>query len=46
MKFKNIFINKTSISIAVENENVEAIKLLLACPKLDINRPNIFFIVL
>lgn len=43
MKFLNILINKTPICIAIENENIEIVKLLLECNNLNINLPNINF---
>ena len=36
MKFK-IQCYKTALYMAVENENIEIVKLLLSCDKLDIN---------
>ena len=35
------YINKTALFLAVENENVEIIKILLAFDKLDINTLNV-----
>lgn len=40
MKF-NIKIHKTALCIAIEKENIEIIKLLLANDKLNINQLNI-----
>lgn len=41
MKFSIILINKTPISIAIENENIEIVKLLLECNNFNINLPNV-----
>ena len=40
--FMYLIINKTSLYLAVENENIEIIKLLLSNDKVDPNIPTIF----
>lgn len=47
MKFINFFY-KTLLTIAIENENIDIVRLLLACPNIDINKNLIltFFIFL
>lgn len=37
MIFIVLFFHKTALHIAVENENVEIVKLLLNHPKIDVN---------
>lgn len=41
MKFKNYFINKTPLNIAVEKNNVEIVELLLKYRGINVNVPNI-----
>ena len=41
MKFLIIFFQVTALSIAVENENVEIVKLLLSRDKIDVNYKSI-----
>ena len=49
IKFKNRFLfmkfifllNKTPLNIAVENENINIVALLLGCKNVDVNLPNI-----
>lgn len=36
--------NKTILHLAVENENIEMVELLLTCDKLDINIHNILML--
>ena len=42
MKFLH-YLNKTALFLAAEKENIEIIKLLLKCDKIDVNKINIFF---
>ena len=44
MKFNIIKLYKTALYLAVENENIEIIKLFLTNNKLDINILNILFL--
>lgn len=41
MKFINYFTNKTALCMAIEDGNVEIVKLLLSSDKINVNLPNI-----
>lgn len=41
MKFFKFFVHKTALYNAIEKENIEIIKLLLACENIDINLSSI-----
>lgn len=41
MKFLSYF-HKTALNIAIDKQNTEIIKLLLACPTIDVNVETIY----
>lgn len=42
-KIRNIIIYKTPLHLAVENDNIEIVKMLLSHPQINVNLTAIFF---